>query len=211
MSRTHASGISRLVNHGIVGATFVFSIFACGVLAVFSSFKPVDAGIGIMIYGLSLLACSFCSYMYTIRSDVRGSRAWRHLDHAAIFLLIAGTYTPFALNIAGPFGIKLIYTIWALAITGVVLRLLIRQGYERLFVGLYVLIGWLFITAITDVVTILDRVPLILLGAGAAAYTIGAGLFARDIGKWTDPVWHAFVFVGAYFHFLAVLDTAASL
>lgn len=111
------------------------------------------------------------------------------------------------MDIAGPFGVKLIYVIWVLALTGVILRICIRRSCQRLFVGLYVLIGWIFITAITEVVSTINSFSLILLGAGAIAYTVGAGLFARDIGRWTDPVWHSFVFAGAYLHFLAVVDT----
>lgn len=205
MSVTHATGLARRVNCAVVCATFLFSLMAMAAMVVVAMMQPVAAAVGNVVYGITLVICSLCSYFYTIRIDLDGSRLWRHLDHAGIFLLIAGTYTPFALNVVGLMGIKLIYPIWILALLGVALRLIIRRGYERLFVGLYILIGWVFVTALPGVIAAINHTSLVLLGAGALAYTIGAILFARDIGRWTDPVWHGFVFAGAYLHFLAVL------
>ena len=209
MSITHASGLARQVNCAIVSGTFYFSLLAMAALAAIAFHHPdATTAVSAVVYGACLVACSLCSYMYTIRIHPESRRIWRHLDHAAIFLLIAGTYTPFALTIIGPFGIPLVYSIWVFALAGLTLRLIIRRGYERLFIGLYLIVGWLFVTAITDVIRNIDHLPLMLLAAGAAAYSVGAVIFARDIGRWTDPIWHSFVFIGSYLHFLAVLDMA---
>lgn len=208
MTITHASGLARQCNNAIVGATLLFSIIAMFALVYFGSYaRAPDVTVASWVYAGSLIACAFCSFMYTTRTVVSGRRLWRHLDHAAIFLLIAGTYTPFSLTISGIFGLRLVYLVWVLALTGVVLRLLIRRGYERLFVGLYVLIGWQFLVALPEVGRTINNTSLWLLGLGALAYTVGAALFARDIGRWTDPVWHGFVLLAAYLHFLAVLQT----
>lgn len=204
MSRTHSVGLSRRVNCAVTAATFIFSLLAFCLLGAIAWGRPVQAAIAAMAYAACLVACSLCSYIYTTRANIHDRRLWRHLDHASIFLLIAGTYTPFALNIIGPFGIKLLWIIWILAVVGVVLRLVINRGYERLFVALYILIGWVFLTALSEVLRAIDDRSLLLLGLGAVAYTSGAGVFAKDIGRWTDPVWHGFVFVASYLHFLAV-------
>lgn len=158
-----------------------------------------------IVYGGCLLACSLCSCVYTRRANAADRPFWRQLDHAAIFLLIAGTYTPFVLTIQGPFGIGLIYLTWGLAIFGIVARLSVRRGYDRLFIGLYLLIGWIFVTALPDILAQTNHLSLWFMAAGAVSYTLGALLFAKDIGVWTDPVWHGFVLGGCVTHFIAVL------
>jgi hemolysin III len=206
MSITHSTGLSRSINCAVVRATFIFSLLAFTLLVILGLLYSSSVAISAVIYGFSLVLCSLCSYVYSTRTDVEGRRIWRHLDHAAIFLLIAGTYTPFAINIMGPLGIKFVYIIWFFALLGVSLRLIIRRGYERLFVGLYILIGWLFVIVLPDVMKTIHTVSLTLLGAGAIAYSVGALIFARDIGRWTDPVWHGFVLLASYLHFLAVIE-----
>ena len=206
MSITHSIGTARTVNCAVVTATLAFSCLAVCCLAAIAMVHPersvTQAG---FIYSLCLFTCSLCSYFYTRREDAASKPLLRQLDHAAIFLLIAGTYTPFAGgNIGAAFGIKLLPLIWGLAIAGIALRLAIRQGYDRLFIGLYVLIGWVFVTALKDVIAVTAVLPLSLLAAGAVVYSLGALVFACDVGKWTDPIWHACVLIAAALHFLAV-------
>ena len=208
MSKTYAEGTAHTVNRAIVKSTLVFSVAALAVLASLAVMQPRHpASLASIIYGGCLVICSLCSFLYTRRGNAKSSPLLRHLDHAAIFLLIAGTYTPFAGGgITGLFGLGLLTIIWGLALCGIALRLLIRRGYERVFVGLYIAIGWIFLTAIHDVTQRIPLQPLVFLGLGAVTYSLGAVLFARDIGRWTDPVWHGCVFVAAYLHFLAVLS-----
>jgi hemolysin III len=207
MSITYPVGLSRTVNRAILTATLTFSGAALATFIIRAIFLPGGHGIAVsLIYGLCLLCCSVCSYLYTIYETAPLRWLMRHCDHAAIFLLIAGTYTPFAAaGINGPFGISLLYWVWGLAFCGIALRLLLRKGYDRLFIGLYLLIGWLIVTSIHGVMQHVTVLPLTLLAAGAVVYTIGALIFARDIGHWTDAVWHGCVLTAACLHFFAVL------
>lgn len=207
MSVTHSTGISKLVNFAIVESTLIFSAISAASLIYTAAHLSFSAtSINSVIFGLSFLVCALCSRMYTKRQNVEDRRFWRHLDHASIFLLIAGTYTPFVTGINSALGLSLMQWTWGLAGFGIAMRLIIRKGYDRLFIGLYVLIGWLFLIELKVIVGRTDVVSLYLLGAGALAYTFGALVFAYDIGKWTDPVWHLSVFAGGYLHFLAVLN-----
>lgn len=207
MSLTHPIGLSRTINRAILTATLAFSSAAFITLVIMSVFLRHRHDIAVsLIYGLCLFTCSLCSFIYT-RYDTAPLR-WlaRHLDHAAIFLLIAGTYTPFAAaGIVGPFGVGLLYWVWGLAFCGIALRLLLRHGYDRLFIGFYLALGWLIVTSVHGVMQNVSLLPLVLLALGGIAYTVGALIFARDIGRWTDAVWHSCVLTGKCLHFCAVL------
>jgi hemolysin III len=209
MSITHPSGLSCTVNRGIILATVLLS--ACGLMAFFVLLyvRPhLDVGAS-LVYGASLFACSLCSYLYNAKLFPSAITLLRRLDHAAIFLLIAGTYTPFLTkDVTGLFHISLMYWIWALAFTGIIMRLIVRQGYDRMFVGLYLLLGWSFVMALPQILRQTPEFPLVFLGLGAVFYSIGALIFAKDIGRWTDPVWHGFVLTAASLHFIAVWHLA---
>jgi hemolysin III len=158
-----------------------------------------------VVYGATLVACSLCSYLYNMREEAPRRRLFRSLDHAAIFLLIAGTYTPFAARgVVGPFGVGLLAWIWGLAGIGIVLKLALGPAYERGFVALYLAMGWLCVTALEQFVRGLTPLALACLAAGGIAYTLGALVYARGIGRWTGAVWHGFVLAGIATHFCAV-------
>ncbi len=207
MSITHPVGLSRTVNRAILVATLSFSGAALATFVILAIFRHDHHGIAVsLIYGTCLLLCSLCSFVYTRYETAPLRWLMRHLDHAAIFLLIAGTYTPFAATgIKGPFGISLLLCVWGLALFGITLRLILRHGYDRLFVGLYLLQGWLIIASIKGVIEHVALLPLSLLALGGFVYTVGALIFARDIGRWTDAVWHGCVLTAACLHFFAVL------
>ena len=195
------------MNRAILTATFTFSatvlVLFVIIAMVLRGHRGITAG---LIYGGCLLLCSLCSYIYTRYETASLRWLMRHFDHAAIFLLIAGTYTPFAASgIDGPFGISLLAWVWGLAFCGISLRLLIRKGYDRLFIGLYLIQGWMIVTSLPSVIQHVALLPVVLLAIGAIVYTLGALIFARDIGKWTDPVWHGCVLTASCLHFFAVL------
>ncbi|MDP9127529.1 MAG: hemolysin III family protein [Pseudomonadota bacterium] len=206
MSVTHPEGVASSVNQSIVLATFLLSLGALATLLLHALSHPANPySRPSLVYGLCLFACCLCSYAYNARLFPRELSLLRKLDHAAIFLLIAGTYTPFvAGGIRGLFGIPLIDWVWGLALMGILIRLQLPECYDRVVVGLYLLLGWLFLTALPEILRLTAPTPLIFLGLGALFYTVGALVFARDIGRWTDPVWHSFVLVAATLHFLAV-------
>lgn len=207
MSITFPSGASRRVNRVILTATLAFG--AAGLIGVVCLDLAVRRGNDLsiaLIYGASLLACSLASYLYNMLETVPWRRWLRRLDHAAIFLLIAGTYTPFAARgLEGPFGMSLLAWIWSLAALGIALRLVLPKLSPRAFVGVYLAMGWIALAAIGDLLAQVPPVSLGLLAIGGLSYTVGALLFARDIGRWTDPVWHGCVLGGSTTHFAAVV------
>jgi hemolysin III len=200
------STAARHVDRRLVTLTLWFSAGALIALIVFAA-TALDlrrATVGI-VYGATLVACSLCSYLYNTIEDTTRRSLYRSLDHAAIFLLIAGTYTPFAAHgVAGPFGVGLLTWIWALAGVGIVLKLALGTAYDRGFVVLYLAMGWLFLSALDQFTHGLTPLALGFLAIGGVAYTIGALVYARGIGSWTDPVWHGFVLTGIATHFCAV-------
>jgi hemolysin III len=158
-----------------------------------------------LVFGVSLLLCSCCSYSYNLL-ETRWRPLLRLLDHGAIFLLIAGTYTPFvATGIEGPFGLGLLEWVWGLALGGIAMKLILRERSDRLFVPFYLALGWLFLSALQSFVALNSLPSLVLLLIGGVAYTVGAAIYFRGIGPWTAAVWHGCVFAGSLSHLLAVI------
>jgi hemolysin III len=131
----------------------------------------------------------------------------RKLDYAAIFLLIAGTYTPFTLvSLRGGWGWTLLAIVWGLAILGVVLQVTIPARVRRLSVVLYLAMGWLAVIAIGPLVRSLQPRGLALLFLGGLAYTLGVVFFSWRRLPYHHAVWHLFVLAGSACHFFCVLD-----
>jgi hemolysin III len=208
MTNSQPVGAARRANRVILLATLAFSLVALALLVRFAAATASRwSAVVALVYGATLVACSLCSFLYHALERARRRAALRTLDHAAIFLLIAGTYTPFAAaGVRGPFGFTLLEWVWALSLLGIALKLVLRgAGYDRAFVGLYVGIGWFVAAAMHEVVEVTAPLALVLLAVGGVLYTAGALVYARDRGRWTAPVWHGCVLAGAVTHFLAVL------
>ena len=206
MAKSPTSGAARRVDRAILSATLAFSGGALAGLVVLAfALRDSHSTVASLIYGVCLVLCSLCSFLYNMLETARRRRVLRYLDHAAIFLLIAGTYTPFAVGLRGPFGFALLEWVWALALAGIALKLLLFGSYDRIFVGIYLALGWLFVTALNQFVTMIAPTALVFLAIGGVAYTVGAVIYARDIGRWTAAVWHACVLAGSLTHFIAVV------
>jgi len=136
----------------------------------------------------------------------RAKRLFRILDHGAIFLLIAGTYTPFMLGpLRGALGWTLLGLVWALAIAGVVVKAIGGVRYPKLSTSLYIAMGWLVIVAIEPLRLNLPVVGFFWLLGGGIAYTAGIAFFAPKRLRYSHFVWHLFVIAGSACHFAAVL------
>jgi hemolysin III len=206
MAKSVALGAARSVDRAILTATLAFSGGALVGLVALALATHASEGTGAsLIYGVCLVLCSLCSYLYNMLETARRRGLLRYLDHACIFLLIAGTYTPFATGFHGPLGFALLDWVWGLAIVGIVLKLLLFGSYDRLFVAIYLAIGWLFVSALSQFLTMITPSSLIFLAIGGVAYTVGAIIYARDIGRWTAAVWHGCVLTGSLTHFVAVI------
>jgi hemolysin III len=167
------------------------------------------AGASIFSAAMVLLYCA--STLYHALPGERAKAIFKKLDHGAIYLLIAGTYTPFTLGVlGGAWGSLLFGLVWSLAVAGVALKAFDRLTHPWLSTGLYLVMGWLVVIAIGPLV---ERVPLpglVLLAAGGLAYTAGVFFFAADSRlRYGHFVWHLFVVAGTTCHFFAVLWYAA--
>lgn len=198
-----------IVNRRLLAAMVAFSLAVLAtfaILAVFHLHHPVLTGSGVA-YGASLVASCLCSLLYDINRQRPLRRLLRLLDHSAIFLLIAGTYTPFVVfGIVGPFGISLSAWVWTMAVAGICLKLLLGERHETFFVLFYLAFGWLFLSALPVLARNTPPLALGLLVAGGVAYSLGAVIYWRGRGHWANVIWHGFVFAGVAVHFLSVLS-----
>lgn len=189
------------------GLGVVFSIAGLAVLTAFASvFGTAWHIVSCSIYGATQIIMYTVSTLYHGIPLPRAKAVLRFLDHASIFLLIAGTYTPFALvNLRGPWGWSLLAAIWGLAIVGIALQTrLIR--HNRLVMALpYVAMGWLVVIAIKPLVESVAPGGLVLLLSGGLAYTIGTIFYVWRHLPFHHAIWHAFVLTGSILHFFAIL------
>jgi len=167
--------------------------------------------IGAAIFAVTMVLLYCASTIYHAVPHPRTKALLKKLDHGAIFLLIAGTYTPFTLGaLNGPWGWTLLSVVWSLAVIGVTLKAFDRIEHPFASLGLYLLMGWLCLVALEP---LLERVPqqgLLLLGAGGFAYMAGVAFFATDSRlRYGHFIWHLFVLTGTGCHFFAVLGYAA--
>jgi hemolysin III len=160
-----------------------------------------------LVFGFSALAMFVTSVVYHWAQRPELKLALRRLDHSAIYLLIAGTYTPFTLvAMERAWGWTLFGIIWLLAVLGIVAKLTIGFRHPRLSVGLYVGMGWLAIVAIKPMIAALSTAELYWILAGGLLYTAGVPFYMWKSRRYTHAVWHLFVLAGAACHFIAVLS-----
>ena len=147
--------------------------------------------------------------LYHVFPPSRAKQVFQVLDHSAIFLLIAGTYTPFTLGVLrGAWGWSLLGLVWSLALTGVVLKAISGIHYPRLSMGLYLGIGWVALIAVKPLWLLMPAKGLFWLLSGGVAYTAGTGFYAAKRVRYSHFVWHLFTLAGTACHFVAVLRYA---
>lgn len=157
------------------------------------------------IFGASLILLYAASSIYHGTQHPRLRRLLQTFDHCAIFLLIAGTYTPFLLvNLRDSVGWILFAIIWSLAIGGIILKLVYQHRYELVRVGIYLAMGWLIVFASSDLAANLSSTALNLTIAGGVVYTLGVGFYLADRIPYMHAVWHLFVIGGSACHFSAI-------
>jgi hemolysin III len=158
------------------------------------------------LYGGTLLLVFSASALYHIVRRGALKNVLRLLDHSAIYLLIAGTYTPVALNsIEGVWGWSLFSAVWGLALTGVALKLIFPGRLERLSIFLYFATGWAGLAAIEPLLANLHWAALTLLGIGGFFYSAGVGFHLWTRLRYQNVIWHAFVLAGATCHYFSVI------
>lgn len=212
---THLAGATA----ALVGMIFLLQTRGQAALATTSGLAAQpQAQAALIVYGVSLFLLFLSSGVYhSVQAGPRVIQALRKLDHSAIYLLIAGTYTPFCvLAFRGFWQWGFLAVIWGLAVAGIISKLFLINAPRWFAAGVYVIMGWLSVFAVGEMVAVLSQGTLVWLVTGGVIYTLGAVVYITkkfDIRPGVfgfHEVWHIFVMLAAAAHFLAVWNLLAS-
>ena len=202
--QTVGEEIANAISHGL-------GMIAAMLVTPFLIIKAIPLGAGAItgaaIFGASMIVLYASSAIYHSLPQCRAKKIFQVFDHAAIFLLIAGTYTPFTLSaLQGAWGWTLFGIIWGLAIVGVVLKTIYTDGTSKLSIALYLAMGWLAVFAVRPLYYSMSATGLFWILAGGVLYTAGVAFFAFDHKKkFNHFIWHLFVLGGTASHVIAVI------
>ena len=201
--------IANSVSHGI---GLVAALVATPFL-VLQAVRRGDTGfiVGASVFAATMVLLYLASTLYHALPIGKAKRVFRVIEHSAIFLLIAGTYTPFTLGVLrGAWGWTLLGLVWGLAVAGVALKTLNRMSHPIISTSLYLLMGWLILIAVNPLYARVPASGLLWLVAGGVAYTAGVAFFAADSRlRYSHFIWHLFVMAGTACHYFAVFWYAA--
>lgn len=197
----------EVVNSLTHGLGIIFSLV--GMVALISSSSgsgDIWRLVGCAVFGTTLILLYTASTLYhgVQKPDLKS--IMRILDHSTIFLLIAGTYTPFTLvNLRGPWGWSLFGVIWGLALFGILVQTALLRQWVGISVALYVVMGWAVVVAVKQLLVAVAPSGMMLLLAGGLAYTCGIVFYVWHKLPYHHAIWHLFVLAGSICHFFAVL------
>ena len=207
--QSRAEEIANSVSHGIA----LVAALVASPLLILHAVRLGDAGyiVGASIFAATMVLLYLASTLYHALPPGQAKRVFRVIEHSAIFLLIAGTYTPFTLGVLrGAWGWTLLGLVWGLAIVGLALKVFDRMSHPILSTSLYLLMGWLVLIAVNPLSARVPASGLLWLIAGGVAYTAGVVFFAADSRlRYGHFIWHLFVMTGTACHFCAVYWYAA--
>lgn len=199
-----AEHIANAVTHGL---GFGLSVACLVVLVVFASLRGgVWEVVSCSVYGATLVVLYLASTLYHSIHQPRVRRVLNILDHAAIYLLIAGTYTPYLLvPLRGPLGWLLFGAVWGLAVVGMVFQALFIGRYKVISTISYVAMGWMVVATIVPLLKALPVMAIIWLAIGGLCYTLGVVFYVWKRLKFAHAIWHLFVLAGSICHFFGIL------
>jgi hemolysin III len=197
--------IANATTHGI-GA--LLAIAALVVLVVLAAMQgTVWHVVSFSVFGTTLVLLYFASTLYHSFTPGRTKHLFHKFDHISIYLLIAGTYTPFCLTaLRGWIGWTVLGIVWTCAVLGTVVKAISVGNKVRLSTILYVMMGWVILIAIKPLYEAMTTTGFLFLVGGGVSYTLGTIFFLRDQVKYNHSVWHLFVLGGSVLHFFAVLS-----
>lgn len=201
---TRGEEIAHAVTHGLGAAGSLVGL----VLLVLRAVPTGNARLitGVVVFGVCMLLLYLASTLYHALTPERAKRVFELMDHGAIYLLIAGTYTPFTLNVLrGGLGWTLFGVAWGLAVLGILYEVVLKRPSKKLSLLFYLLLGWLIVLAVKPLMAALPGPALGLLAAGGMCYTGGAVFYAWRGFHYHHAVWHLLVMMGTLFHYLCVL------
>lgn len=203
MERWTREELANVVTHGVA---MVAALVAATLLIVFAAMHgDVWEIVGVSVFATTLVALYTASTLYHAARDPVVKARLKVLDHAAIYLLIAGTYTPFMIGeLRGGWGWSLFGVIWGLAVVGIAMKLIFIGRFKLLSTGVYVAMGWLVLVAVVPLVQNLAPVTLAWMVAGGIAYTAGTPFYHNQRIRYSHAIWHLFVIAGSACHAVAV-------
>jgi len=195
--------LANSITHGIGAA---LAIAGAIYLIAASTRGTVWDVVSCSVFAVTLVLVYICSTLYHSLVRTRARHVFHILDHSAIYLLIAGTYTPFTLvTLRGPWGWTLFGVEWTLAIAGVIFKSFAVGRFQVASALVYLAQGWFVVVALGPLVHSLGWHGLLWLGAGGVAYTLGIVFFALDRIRYFHALWHLFVLAGSIAHYFAIL------
>ena len=195
--------LANSITHGLGAA---FAIAGAVYLVLVSRRGSAWVVVSCSVFAVTLVLVYICSTLYHSLVRTRARHVFHVLDHSAIYLLIAGTYTPFTLvSLRGPVGWILFSIVWTLAIAGVVFKSFAVGRFAVASAIVYLFQGWVVIFAVRPLIHAISPQGLIWLGAGGLAYTFGIVFFALDRIPYFHAAWHVFVLAGSVAHYVAIL------
>lgn len=204
--QTLGEEVANAVSHGL---GFLLAVASLPILVWQAGHAGGDVMriVGVSVFSGTMMLLYLVSALYHALPAGRTKALFNRLDHAAIYLFIAGSYTPFTLGVLkGTWGWTLLGVVWAMAAAGVVVKLLDRLRHPLWSTGLYVLMGWVVLAAVAPLVERMSAAGLTWLLVGGASYTLGAVVFLLDERiRYAHFVWHLFVLAGSTCHFFAAL------
>jgi hemolysin III len=205
--QTPAEELANAITHG-VGLALAVACLVVGVVFAALRHNPWTLT-SVSIYGATLCLLYLSSTFYHSVRSPRAKHVWNILDHSSIYLLIAGTYTPFTLGPlrehAGAWGWSLFGVTWGLALAGVVFQALFIHRFRMLSTLTYVLMGWMVTIAFYPLWKTIGWHGLLWIAAGGLCYTLGVFFYANKRVRYMHAVWHLFVLAGSILHFLGIL------
>ena len=201
--------IANSISHGI---GLIAALVAIPFL-IMHAVRRADTGfiVGASVFAATMVLLYLASTLYHALLIGKAKRVFRAIEHSAIFLLIAGTYTPFTLGVLrGAWGWTLLGLVWGLALAGVALKAFERMSHPIVSTSLYLLMGWLILIAVNPLYARVPASGLLWLVSGGVAYTVGVAFFAADSRlRYGHFIWHLFVMAGTACHYFAVFWYAA--
>jgi hemolysin III len=196
----------ELIADGFVHAASVTFALGATVFLLAAAFGKVSPAkfAGAAIYCTGLTFMFGASAAYNLVANLSVKEVLRRLDHAAIFIMIAGSYTPFALAVGGDTGRALLIAVWAIAFAGAALKLRFPRRFDKLSVLLYLAQGWIVIFALNPIVSALPGTVCDLLLAGGIVYTLGVPFHLMEWMRFHNVIWHGFVLGGAACQYIAI-------
>jgi hemolysin III len=199
--------LERLADGWVHGVGLVVFSFAAATLLGLSIWQGgFGQAAAILIYAVCLIAMIACSFAYNMSENTKRRALLRRLDHAGIFLMIAGSYTPFTTQrFDGGWSVGMTTAVWSIAALGVAGKLFLPHLPKWLWLALYIGLGWMVVAAFGPLVRTVSLAAVILLAVGGAIYTVGVPIYAWETLPFRRAIWHGFVMVAAGVQYAAVL------